>query len=174
MHGIVKKGCALKRSGARVGDHVYVSGNIGDGAGALPLVLKDSSLHSELTARYHKPYPQIMYGQSLVGVASACLDISDGLIQDLNHICKKSGVGMVINSDNIPLSDALLRQYSKAQALEYALTGGDDYLLAFTASPTSNVPDSAIHIGRVIKNQSLEVIMPQGIDLKISGYNHFD
>ena len=166
VHGIVKKGCALKRSDACVGDKVYVSGNIGDGAGALPFVLQDPCLQTELTARYYKPFPQVEYGQSLIGVASACLDISDGLIQDLNHICKSSSVGMMIDSRKIPLSEALLQEYSKHQALEYALIGGDDYQLAYTAKHCVK----GLCIGEVVSGS--EVLVP-GREAKKNGFQHF-
>jgi len=166
VHGVVKKGCALKRTGAQVGDKVYVSGNMGDGAGALPLVLENPTLKNELTERYHKPYPQIEFGQKLLGVASACLDVSDGLIQDLNHICKKSSVGMVIDADKIPLSNALVQQYSNSQALEYALSGGDDYQLAYTATHC----DNGIEIGEVIAGSEISI---SGFSIKKTGFQHF-
>ena len=166
VHGIVKKGGALKRSGARVGDKVYVTGNIGDGAGALPAILKDPALHNQLTARYHKPYPQIEFGQSLIGVASACLDISDGLIQDLNHICTKSGVGIQLDTDKIPLSKTLLNQYSHEEALGYALSGGDDYQLAYTAKHC----EQGHCIGEVVEGR--EVIVPR-FDINKNGFQHF-
>lgn len=166
VHGVVKKGCGLKRTGAQVGDKVYVSGSMGDGAGALPFVLEDPALKNGLTERYHKPYPQIEFGQKLLGVASACLDVSDGLIQDLNHICKKSIVGMEIDADKIPLSSALLQQYSNMQALEYALSGGDDYQLAYTAKHC----DEGFEIGKVVTGSKVSVAGYNSIKM---GFQHF-
>jgi len=171
VHGLVEKNSALTRNGARIGDKVYVSGNLGDGAGALPIVLANPALKnadsaSPLTAHFHQPLPQIEFGQSLIGVASSCLDVSDGLVQDLNHICKKSGVGMEINANHIPLSKAIVQRYGKDQALQYALTGGDDYQLAYTAKHC----EQGIYIGDVVAGREVSV---NGCEYSGSGFQHF-
>ena len=171
VHGLVAINSALTRSGARVGDKVYVSGNLGDGAGALPIVLQDPGLkhcdsNSKMSQHFYQPLPQIQFGQSLIGVASSCLDVSDGLVQDLNHICKKSAVGIELNADSIPLSNALLQHYGKTQALQYALTGGDDYQLAYTAKHC----EQGIYIGDVVAGREVSVT---GCEMLGSGFQHF-
>jgi len=171
VHGLVAKNSALTRSGARVGDKVYVSGNLGDGAGALPIVLQDPGLKlqnskSEMSQHFYRPLPQIKFGQSLMGIASSCLDVSDGLVQDLNHICKKSAVGIELNADSIPLSNALLQRYGKTQALQYALTGGDDYQLAYTAKHC----EQGIYIGDVVAGREVSVT---GCEMSGAGFQHF-
>ncbi len=171
VQGVVGKGKALTRSGACVGDKVYVSGDLGDSAGALPIVLSDPALQNEsslsaLTKRFYKPLPKIEFGQSLIGTASACLDVSDGLLQDLNHICKKSAVGMILDNQKIPMSVDLLGAYEKKQALQYALTGGDDYQLAYTAKHC----DRGVYIGEVVAGKEVEVA---GTDILEKGFQHF-
>ena len=108
VHGTVERGKSLKRSGAQVGDKVYVSGPLGNGAGALPLVLetdftatKNEFFHNA----FYKPLPQIKFGQSILNHATSALDISDGLMQDLMHIGKASQVSMDIQSSLLPLAD---------------------------------------------------------------------
>ncbi len=171
VHGLTKKGTALKRSGAKVGDKIYVSGDLGDSAGALEIVLKEPCSNHVLAQRFNQPLPQIKYGQNLIGHASSCIDISDGLIQDLNHICKKSQVAMQIESDKIPLSQNLLTNYSKQKALEFSLTGGDDYQLAYTSFHCEN----GICIGEVIAAGSIDQdsVNVLGFDVNKKGFEHF-
>lgn len=166
VHGITERGKGLTRSGAQVGDKVYVSGPLGDAAGALPLVLKDPSINTGLAQQYYVPVAQVELAQRIKDYASSCLDISDGLVQDLNHICKASNVGMVIDPDLIPISDALLKTYEREQALQYALIGGDDYQLAYTAQHCFH----GICIGEVVVGDKAEV---KGLRLDAGGYQHF-
>jgi len=166
VHGITKAGEGLKRSGAHVGDKVYVSSNLGDGAGALPLVLKEPRLNTGLAEEFYKPIAQIEFSQKIKDHATSCLDVSDGLIQDLNHICTASNVGMNINPDLIPLSQLLVETYGSEQALKYALTGGDDYQLAYTAKHC----DHGICIGEVIAGGRVNVL---GVDIIEGGFQHF-
>lgn len=166
VHGITPKGKGLTRSGAQAGHKVYVSGPLGDAAGALPLVLKDPSLNTGLAKQFYAPLAQIEFAQTIQDYASSCLDISDGLVQDLNHLCKASKVGMLIEPSLIPLSDVLSKAYDPTQALEYALTGGDDYQLAYTAAHCPN----GICIGEVVAGDKVEV---KGMTLSAGGYQHF-
>lgn len=166
VHGSVSKGYSLKRSGAQVGDKVYVTGNLGDGAGALPLVLENPQLNKGLAQQFYKPLPQIQYAQSVAEYASSGLDISDGLIQDLGHICKASNVGMKLHSKLIPLSDLLIETYGRSQALQYALSGGDDYQLAYTSTEC----DKGICIGEVVEGDRVIV---NGSEPSLKGYQHF-
>ena len=166
VHGVCETGQSLKRSGAKEGDKVYVSGPIGDGAGALPLVIEDPCLNSGLAKQFYAPIAQVGYAQKIKTSANSCLDISDGLVQDLNHICHASGVGMTIDPKAIPLSKELLATYGKDKALQYALTGGDDYQLAYTAPHCQ----FGVCIGEVVKGKQVTV---QGMDLSSGGFQHF-
>jgi thiamine-monophosphate kinase len=166
VHGITKAGEGLKRSGAQVGDNVYVSNSLGDGAGALPLVLKQPNYNTGLAKQFYNPIAQIEFAQKIKTYANSCLDISDGLIQDLNHICTASNVGMDINPDLIPLSQLLVETYGSEQALQYALTGGDDYQLAYTAQHC----DQGICIGEVVEGDNVTIL---GLDIITDGFQHF-
>ena len=177
VHGITPKGKSLKRSGARVGDLVCVSAShyraLGDAAGALPLVLADPALNTGLAKTFWQPLPQIELGVSLIEKATSCLDVSDGLVQDLNHICSASQVSMELDVKKIPLSEELLNLYSKEEALKYALAGGDDYQLAFTVKDEKAVLEGAIQIGRVVQKSNEGVILPNCERHDLTGFSHF-
>lgn len=134
---------AIYRSGAQVGDKVYVSGTLGDAAYALTNF--DNAIGQELAHRLHMPTPRIALGAALAQLgATAMIDISDGLYQDLSHICQQSQVGMRLNLEQLPVSESLA-QVDLAQRLLCQLTGGDDYELAFTLPahiepPIGNTP----------------------------------
>lgn len=166
VHGVCEHGKSLKRSGAKIGDKVYVSGPLGDGAGALPIVLKEPTENTGLAKQFYSPTAQIEFAQQIKPYANSCLDISDGLIQDLNHICKASGVGMTIDPKAIPLSSELFSIYGKGKALQYALTGGDDYQLAYTAPEC----EFGVCIGEVVKG---EQVIVHEMDVRAGGYQHF-
>lgn len=136
--GWVEQGRQLTRSGARAGDLVYVSGPVGDAWLGLSVVrggypdLPTSSL-DHLTERYHRPQPRLDLGRRLQGLASAAIDISDGLVQDLGHICETSQVRAVIQAADVPLSRPARTLADEDRALIPALlSGGDDYELLFT------------------------------------------
>ena len=127
--GTVAPGQALRRGGARPGDELWVSGTIGDGA--LGLRAARGEIASEyLAGRYRLPQPRLALGRALRGIATACMDVSDGLVQDLGHLCRASGCGAVIEAARVPLSDA-----ARGYPLAPLLTGGDDYELLFAARP---------------------------------------
>lgn len=136
VHGEVVLQQALKRSGANPGDVICVSGSLGDGAASLAIIQQQvnaSEVDTEyLLKRYYQPKPQLQIGQLLAGLASSAIDVSDGLLADLSHICRESGVGAKLDVDAIPLSDALVNVTDNEQALRWALAGGDDYRLCFT------------------------------------------
>lgn len=134
--GSVPHGSALRRNGARAGDAIYVSGTIGDSALGL-LCLKDElGWDDHLVARYYTPEPRLNLGMSIQGIATAAIDVSDGLVGDLGHICRQSGVGADVEINQVPLSPEVQSYVDiNGRLLENALTGGDDYELLFTVSP---------------------------------------
>ncbi|TBU95904.1 thiamine-phosphate kinase [Phytopseudomonas dryadis] len=184
VFGRVPRGMALTRQGARVGDLLCVGGALGDAAGALPLVLGQrqvaDSIAAPLLERYWSPQPQLALGLSLRGLATAALDISDGLLADCGHIARASGVALVIEQARLPLSAALLACVGEDAACQLALSGGDDYLLAFTLAP-EHLPDlqaggQTVHvIGHVEAGQGVRLLDAAGRILTPlhSGYQHF-
>jgi thiamine-monophosphate kinase len=133
--GWVPPGRALLRRGAQHGDLVCVSGTLGDAAAGLAIVQQRLVLPADAAAfcvqRLNYPTPRVALGQILHGFASACMDISDGLLADLGHILTASGVGARLQQSAIPFSPAL-QPIALAQRLDFALRGGDDYELLFT------------------------------------------
>ena len=184
VFGRVSAGQALLRSGARAGDLLCVGGTLGDAAGALPLVLGeregDGPDASALLDRYWSPQPQLALGQALRGKATAALDISDGLLADCGHIAAASGVRLCIEQSRVPLSDALIRWAGQDPALQCGLSGGDDYVLAFTL-PQVELPALLNDgwpirvIGRVEAGEGVELVDAAGNAMPVGdqGYNHF-
>ncbi len=135
--GSVAPGRALRRAGAGAGDGVWVSGTIGDGALGL-LALRGAVADPEqvLAGRYRRPEPRLGLGERLWGVASAVMDVSDGLVQDLGHLCRAAGLGAVIEAEAVPLSGAARAAVAADPAmLERCLVGGDDYELLMAVPP---------------------------------------
>lgn len=176
-------GKSISRSGAQVGDNVYASGTIGDGAlgllaaqGRLPQL---SSTHQTFLAnRYRVPRPRISLGQSLVGIATACIDISDGLIQDAGHIARTSGVYVELEWDKMPLSDASKAALeSNPNMMSTILTGGDDYELLFTGRDLPKRSNTGVtKIGKIVQGApGVNVLDTQGnlVEVNKTGYNHF-
>lgn len=139
LAGTVERGTALRRDGARPGDRVYVSGTLGDAAAGLRLWQSGQRSATggvaELIARLHYPTPQLALGRALRGLASAAIDISDGLAADLGHILERSGVGATVEIERLPLSQALVSACGRSEGGALALAGGDDYELCFTVPP---------------------------------------
>lgn len=133
LHGFLEPGSALRRDGARVGDDVWVSGTLGDAAGALAQWQAGQHIDTALQARLDRPTPRVALGRALRGIATACIDVSDGLLADLGHVCAASGVGARIEVDALPASDALRACFGPEQRRVLQATGGDDYELCFTA-----------------------------------------
>lgn len=188
--GHVLPGEDLRRSGARAGDRVFVSGTIGDGAMGLKLLTdklpglgKDDRAYLE--QRFRLPEPRVALGQRLQGLASAAIDVSDGLAGDLGHICVASGVGAVLEVARVPMSVAARHAVeSDPQLLETVISGGDDYELLFTApvnrtkeieavASESSVPVS--EIGTIETGRGVTLVGQDGtpIELKSHGYRHF-
>ena len=179
MFGMVKNSKALTRSGARPGDGVYVSGTIGD-AGFCFWKLSNGLIPSnQELKRLNCPTPRVELGLALKNQASACIDVSDGLEQDLSHILKTSSVGAVIEVEKIPISEALLGHIKDTNDWSIPLCGGDDYELCFTVpedkeealkklSESCNV--NITRIGVVTKSLGLQI---EGFDGPRKSYQHF-
>lgn len=184
VFGRVPMGMALTRKGAQVGDLLCVGGELGDAAGALPLVLgqrqAEPAVAEPLLARYWSPVPQLELGLALRGKATAALDISDGLLADCGHIAAASGVALLIEQAQVPMSAALLAFAGESAARQCALSGGDDYRLAFTL-PATHLADlqqagwPVRVIGRVVAGQGVTLLDAQGqpVQLPRGGYQHF-
>lgn len=185
--GALSPGQALRRDGANVGDFVLVTNTLGDGAAALAAIQARAPFAPEhdayLRERFYRPVPRLRESHLIRGLASAALDISDGLVADLQHICTASDLGAVIDVENLPLSPALLGMDNWAQAYEWALSGGDDYELCFTVAP-DKMADIAMLIAQGQLNATVigEMVPGQGViceyqgepfALARAGYQHF-
>ena len=179
--GSVPKGKAILRSGARPGDRIYVTGTLGGSAAVLNLLFsKRKKLAPKRFPAHFFPGPRIQQGRVLRGknIASSMIDISDGLSTDLNHICEESGVGAEILVHAIPR--ALLGSPPKPVELDFALHGGEDYELLFTARPARRVPShiSGVPItciGEITRRKQISLINKAGArsPLEPGGWQHF-
>ncbi len=142
--GAVPAGTALMRRGSKAGDHLFVTGEIGSAAAGLRIVQENASNHETLQSAYLHPEPRVAFAEGLRGIASACIDISDGFLADLNHLCEASSVGAEIETRKIFLSDQL-RAYAGDQAMEFSFHGGDDYELCFSAPESFS--DDIVRLG---------------------------
>jgi thiamine-monophosphate kinase len=136
IHGLVPAGTALRRSAARSGNLIYVTGEVGDAGLALLLLQEKISLSAEQAAcvmtRLNRPEPRVKEGLALRGIAHAAIDLSDGLVADLGHILKASEVGATLYMERLPLSPAVTSVLDKADGWNLPLNAGDDYELCFT------------------------------------------
>lgn len=186
--GQVTPGTALRRDAAQVGDDIWVSGTLGDAAIALrawqggTLDVRGSVEDAQvehLRLRLARPTPRVALGRALVGLAHAAVDVSDGLLADLGHICARSGVGARIDPACLPLSTAARARVGETHARDAALRGGDDYELCFTAPPAKRAAIEALgerlelpltRIGKVVQGQGVEA---DGNERGAAGYEHF-
>jgi thiamine-monophosphate kinase len=141
LMGTVERAHLLTRGGGHVGDDIYVTGTLGDSAAGIALITErtaapDGSAAAALKERFYRPVPRVGAGLALGSIATAAIDISDGLLADLGHICKASACGAAIDVERVPLSAELLSLFPPQEALAHALGGGDDYELCFTAPPS--------------------------------------
>lgn len=195
VFGEVPTGQALLRSGARPGDDLYVSGTLGDARLALEALLGHAPLPAEVLARarqrLERPTPRVALGQALRGIASSAMDLSDGLLGDLSHILKSSGVGAHIDThitSNLIAEKACLSGGNGHFDLEFirqcTLAGGDDYELAFTAPPARRGAVAAAsqasgtpvtRIGTVLAEPSLQLVDGQGqaVEHRYASFDHF-
>ncbi len=177
--GEVETGKALLRSGAQVNDLIYVSNTIGDAAYAWQQIDQGNKPSDFYLNRLNRPKPNVELAQQLVGVANACIDISDGLEQDLSHILSRSKVGANIDIEAIPLSDEVATYIDTTQDWCVALAGGDDYELCFSVSKEKinkvtliekELGITLTNIGVVTKSQGLKI---KGLDKICQSYQHF-
>jgi thiamine-monophosphate kinase len=155
LAGTVPEGFALRRSGARAGDDLWVSGTPGDAAAGLAILEgrlpAQGRAREALLARFQLPQARVALGVALRGIATACIDVSDGLAGDLAKLCASSGVGADVESRELPLSAGLCSVATPDARLGYALGGGDDYELLFTAAPADRARLAALDAGVVLK-----------------------
>jgi thiamine-monophosphate kinase len=175
--GLVPKGKALMRSTARPGDFIYMTGLLGQAGLGLKIQQGYRCANPDAAlARFNRPEPQVEIGQTLIGIATACIDISDGLAGDLPHILEQSQVGACLDWDALPLSDAILTYLNETDDWTMPLTAGDDYELCFTVSPdkAAHVPILATKIGTIESQPGLR-LCKSGITqpLKVKGFEHF-
>ena len=182
--GRIAAGRAMLRGGARPGDALYVSGTLGDAALGLKAlngeVERLSPAHrAHLVARYRLPQPRLELGKALIGIAHAAMDISDGLVADLGHMCDVAKVGAVVEAARLPLS-AAARAVLKADPglIRTVLTGGDDYEILFAAPPSARrrlAEFPVTEIGRIEAGKGVTVLGRDGRPLPVeeAGYRHF-
>ena len=174
VFGALPNNAALLRSGAKSGDSLLISGTPGDAAGGLAFIQEcwqPEPEHAEyLLGRFYRPTARLSLGAQLLGRATAAIDVSDGLLADVGHIAAASGVKISIESELVPLSAALSSHSDRAQALHWALCGGDDYELCFTLPAEMAAPEGCTRIGQVSEGEGVDCDMD--IDIA-SGYRHF-
>lgn len=190
VHGSVPVDQALRRSGANPGDLIFVSGTLGDSRAGLALLtdLPDSagslSEQAYLLQRFLRPEPRFELGLALRGIATAAIDISDGLLADLSHLLNRSSVGARVRVEDLPLSTALLELDSQQLAREWALSGGEDFELCFTVSPQNSAKISKLaerlnlsltQIGEVTRGQGVQLTSGNEVwhSKTPAGFDHF-
>jgi thiamine-monophosphate kinase len=186
--GEVPAGAALRRGGAKAGHDIWVSGNVGDAALAVAhrygkIVLNEAD-YREAVMRLYEPTPRVALGQALRGLATAAIDVSDGLLADLTHICRLSGVGAVVNLQDVPVSSIGAKHLHSDEGRNAILAGGDDYELCFTAHANSRESIADLQdvlgvpltrIGQVKRGKGVSLVDAEGKVVKIDGrgYDHF-
>ena len=179
--GDIEPDRVLTRSGARTGDDIYLSGTVGDAAAGLSILQSGSARNDDvdfLLSRFAEPEARVALGHAIAEEASAAIDLSDGLYTDLAKLLAASGAGGTIELESLPVSGALGRTMARDDALRFALEGGDDYELCFTAPPGSfgssvaGVP--VTRIGSVTDGSGLACTKGGvAVDFKSTGYRHF-
>ena len=182
--GIVEARRALRRSGAKVGDGVYLTGELGSAGLGLRILLGEADIEApEAVARLERPEPRVQAGLILAGIASACIDVSDGLAGDLGHILEASGVGATLEWSRLPLAASVRHYMVLSGDWAMPLTAGDDYELCFTVSPErerelvrrmTDLNCACARIGRIESLPGLRMEKDTRIlDLAAMGYQHF-
>lgn len=173
--GFVPRGEAVLRSGARAGDFLYVTGSLGCSVASLNQLRKGKMLRPKSNPKHFYPEPRLAIGQFLreKRLASAMIDISDGLSTDLGHLCEESGTGVVVSAEALPAVPG-------NDGLTFALHGGDEYELLFTAHPNHRIPKQIANvpvtrIGEMVPGRQMKLAKPDGKmeTLKPAGWEHF-
>ena len=177
--GVIENSKAILRSNAKVGDAIYLSGHIGDAAHCLKKILDGLEPTKDELISLNRPFPRLNLGEALKEIANSCIDISDGLEQDLSHILKASNVGAEIDVRNLPLSKSLLNYVNNNNDWSVPLCGGDDYELCFTVPKTQEQLLKSISelcevkitkIGIINNTKKLKI---KGYDGPSNSYKHF-
>ena len=186
LAGLVPAGEALRRGGARAGDDLYLSGSVGDAACGLKILRGDAAATPAdaawLQQRFEYPAPRVALGQALRGIASACIDVSDGVYIDATRLLAASGCGATLEIERLPLSPALQRTLGD-QAWRSALTGGEDYELCFAAAKAeagalgalaARTGQAVTRIGTLHAGAGLTLMAAGAVmQFSASGFDHF-
>jgi thiamine-monophosphate kinase len=183
-HGFVEPGTAMRRDGALAGDDIWMSGSLGDAAAALAQWKSDGDVDAVLRARLDRPTPRVGLGRALRGIATACIDVSDGLLADLAHICNASGAGAEVDVDALRASSALRAAFDGDARRGLQASGGDDYELCFSATPAmgdavvraaASVGVAVARIGRIVESEGVVAHVADGGAWSASsaGWRHF-
>lgn len=178
--GASPAGRAILRSGARVGDKIFVTGDLGTSAGGLEILrtggAKQSKGAEEIVRHHLEPLPHLNAAKYLQtkGLAHAMIDVSDGLSSDLGHICRASGVGAEVDVARIPVDPHVLELFGCEMALGFALNGGEDLSLLFTADTEENIPGATL-IGNITGCSGVVDLIVDGkrTPLEAGGFRHF-
>ncbi|MEO8160834.1 MAG: thiamine-phosphate kinase, partial [Arenimonas sp.] len=184
-HGLVPSGQALRRGGAGINDDIWVTGTLGDAAGALRQWRGGGMQSLKLRHRLDRPTPRIAAGIALRGLASAAIDISDGLAGDLGHVLARSGVGAELELSRLPTSRTLAEHFADQPGRwQLQLSGGDDYELCFTAAAANALAIEqalaacelgASVVGRIVREPGLRLLALDGspFELIAGSFEHF-
>ncbi|KFN43167.1 thiamine-phosphate kinase [Arenimonas oryziterrae] len=185
VHGFAPAGQALRRSGAKAGDDIWVTGTIGDAAGGLAQWQRQGLMSAKLRHRLDRPTPRNEAALAVRGLAHAAIDLSDGLAADLGHMLRQSGVGADLDLGRLPTSRSLADHFpGEAERWTLQLTGGDDYELCFTAAPADALAIeqafaaldlTATVVGQISSALGLRLNTPEGeaFVLPQAGFEHF-
>ena len=182
--GEIEKGHAILRSGAEVGDAIFVSGSLGSAAGGLKILERDGGIGNSdreiLIERQLQPHPRIELGRFLVenGIANSMIDLSDGLSSDLYHICEASGVGAEIDFRSIPVNEDVVQEFAENESFSLALNGGEDFELLFTVAEENILmlkQEDVTRIGTITKHSRIVELFDGETRSRLypSGYRHF-
>jgi thiamine-monophosphate kinase len=183
VHGFAAPRAVLRRDGARVGDDVWVSGTLGEAAAALSQWRAGSAADPSLRSRLDRPVPRIATGLALAGLAHAAIDVSDGVLADLGHVCSASGVGADLWLDALPATAGLSALFGGETLHGLQACGGDDYELCFTAAHGSADAIAALasaevaltRVGRIVEGDAVRALRADGSEWRppATGYAHF-
>lgn len=184
VHGLVPQGAAIRRAGARPGDLIYVSGTLGDAGLALRQILAGVPVESGLRERLDRPTPRVALGMALRGIATAMIDLSDGLAADLGHILDASGVGAELRLPTLHLSPSVCAAVAADGDWSLPLASGDDYELCFCIPPervdaiaglAARAGCTLTQIGRIREGRGLTCLGPEGRPIRLprAGFDHF-